>query len=92
MVIAFIFKFALFPFLHMTQGPIRSTLSLFCGIYSASLSGNDHIFTIIFFLPGGFYNAGSVKNDKSFSELYPLLYEGDTYDTNVIRNFEVLTE
>ena len=46
----FKFRFYFCLFLHITQGPIVSTQSLFHGIYSASLSGNLSYFIFYPFL------------------------------------------
>ena len=40
MVMGFIYKISFFTFIIMIQGPIRSTQTLFHGIYSASLADN----------------------------------------------------
>ena len=71
MVIDLRFKSYLFPFLLMTQGPIRYKHSLFHGISSASLAGNLPYFylTVLYVgkyhilkLPSGkIYNTGRVK-------------------------------
>ena len=87
----------------MVHGPIISTQSLFHGIASYSLAGHLPYFYLTVLYIGKCHNylipfcrhllCWSNKNiGKSLLMLYPLLDEGDTHDTSVIRNFGLLDE
>ena len=96
-------KFSFFPFLLMKHCPIRSTYILFHGIYSANLAGNLPYFYLIILYVGKCHNyllpsvynfscRDSTNVGSSLPPFYLFLYEVDTYGTNVICNFGVLTE